>query len=176
MIEPGLHPNWRDLDATAWRWKRFRPVELSCRCPTDYHFCQGEYFHDPDFLDRLEHLRDLAGRPLVVNSGRRCPLRNARVKGAAFSQHKVGIACDIALTGHDPVKLARAAATAGFKGLGFGKTFLHVDARVRPPGWPRNRAWPVPIAFHYPGAAEGWTERFGFDPVHQFNTKGNLDG
>lgn len=160
----------------GWRWPHFTPLELACRCPTDYRYCKGEYFHDPDFLDRLEVLRTKAGKPIRNNSGRRCPLRNARVKGAAFSQHKIGIACDISLAGHDPATLARAAADAGFKGIGFGRNFLHVDSRTRPPSWPRNKAWVVPMAFHYPGGKDAWVKRFGFDPVTCFRTKGHLNG
>ena len=175
-IPNGLYPTWRDVPAGRWRWSHFSAHELACRCPTDLHYCKGEYFHDSDFLDRLEHLRSLVGKPLHINSPRRCALRNAHVKGAAFSQHKIGIACDIGLGGQDPVALARAAVAAGFKGIGFGRTFLHVDARTRPPTWPRNKRWPVPMAFHYPGAQVAWTKRFGFDPVAHFLTKGNLDG
>ena len=121
----------------------------------------------------LEVLRAATGT-LVVNSGRRCRLHNAAVGGAPLSQHKVGIACDVRLAGHDPVDLARAAVASGFRGLGFGRSFLHLDARVRPPGW--RRAWRVPNAFHYPGAKDAWLARFGFDPALKFSTTGDLDG
>lgn len=172
-IPGGLYSTWKAVPAGAWRWPHFSAHELACRCPTDFRYCEGEYFHDADFLDRIEKMRDLVGKPLRINSPRRCPQRNAHVKGAAYSQHKVGIACDIALAGHDPVALARAAVKAGFKGIGFGRTFLHVDARTRPPSW--RGAWPVPMAFHYAGAQAAWVKLFGFDPVAQFLKKGNLD-
>jgi hypothetical protein len=63
---------------------------------------------------------------------------------------------------------------SGFRGLGFGRTFLHLDARVRPPGW--RRLWRIPNAFHYPGAKGAWTARFGFDPALKFSSTGDLDG
>ena len=64
----------------------------------------------------------------------------------------------------DPVSLARAAVTAGFTGLGFGRTFLHIDRRARR------------TAFHYPGGKVAWTQRFGFDPVPAFKASGHLNG
>lgn len=166
-----LYKSWRDAPAgDAWRWPHFTARELACKCGKH---CDGEYFHDEAFLDALERLRARQG-VLVVNSGRRCALHNAAVGGAALSQHKVGVACDVRLGGHDPADLARAAVAAGFKGLGFGRTFLHLDARVRPSGW--KRPWRVPNAFHYPGAKAAWTARFGFDPALKFASTGGLDG
>lgn len=174
VIRDGLYATWSDVPMAGWRWPNFSPRELACRCPTDFGYCEGEYFHDSDFLDRLQALRLKINKPVRINSGRRCPLRNARVKGAAYSQHKISIALDISLDGHDPVALARAAADAGFKGIGFGRSFLHVDARVRPPGWVGH--WPARVAFHYPGGQAAWTKLFGFDPKVCFDTKGHLDG
>lgn len=174
MIADGLCASWQDVPMAGWRWPNFSPHELSCRCPNDFGYCKGEYFHDDDFLDRLQALRIAVGKPIRITSARRCPLRNARVKGAAFSQHKISIALDISLAGHDPVALARAAADVGFKGIGFGRSFLHVDARVRPPGWVGR--WSSREAFHYPGGAAAWTKLFGFDPAVCFDTKGHLNG
>ena len=167
-----LYACWRDAPAgAAWRWPHFSARELACRCAGRY--CEGEYFHHPGFLDALEVLRAATGA-LTVNSGRRCALHNAAVGGAPLSQHKVGIACDVRLAGHDPAALARAAVASGFRGLGFGRSFLHLDARVRPPGW--RRAWRVPNGFHYPGAKDAWSARFGFDPALKFLVTGGLDG
>lgn len=167
-----LYANWRDAPGGgAWRWPHFSARELACRCGGRH--CDGEYLHHPAFLDALERLRGTIG-PLTINSGRRCALHNAAVGGAALSQHKVAIACDVALGSHDPVVLARAAARSGFRGLGFGRSFLHLDARVRPPGW--RRGWRVPNGFHYPGALSVWTAQFGFDPAQKFASTGGLDG
>ncbi|MEM8921607.1 MAG: D-Ala-D-Ala carboxypeptidase family metallohydrolase, partial [Pseudomonadota bacterium] len=67
------------------RWPHFHQAELACRCS---RFCGGEYWHDPDFLDALERLRALVGKPLVINSGHRCAQWNAAVGGAPLSMHK----------------------------------------------------------------------------------------
>lgn len=160
MIAPGLYASWKDVPTEGWAWPHFSARELSCKCAGRY--CQGSYFHQPDFLDALERLRDAAGA-LWINSGHRCDLHNAAQGGAPLSQHK-RIAADISLVGHDPVSLARAAVTAGFTGLGFGRTFLHIDRRARR------------TAFHYPGGKVAWTQRFGFDPVPAFKASGHLNG
>lgn len=145
-----LHTSFRSASWDAVRWPHFTARELACRCR---RHCDGEYWHDPGFLDRLEALRAAMAAPLRLTSGRRCALHNADVGGAPLSRHKLAIAADIALAGHDPAQLARAARDAGFTGLGFGRTFLHVDARTRPARW------------HYPGGRAAWLRRLGVDPA-----------
>lgn len=154
--------NYRDAPWDAKRWPNFTARELACKCMGQYsQGCQGEYHHDPVFLDRLQALRNIAG-PLRITSARRCAWRNARVGGATRSQHKLAMAADISLVGHDRVALARNAVKVGFTGIGFGKTFLHVDCRTGRQG------------FHYPGGAAGWTQAFGFDPAARFDATGKL--
>lgn len=126
----------------------FTRAELSC--PRT-----GEYYHDEEFLLRLELLRHLNGdKPLIINSAHRSALHNAAVGGAPFSQHKK-MAVDISLRGHDPVKLRQAAIDAGFLGIGMARTFLHVDLR-RPIGnlsFPRDR---ITQWFYGPESEEMW--------------------
>lgn len=43
----------------------------------------------------LEPVRERLGKPIVVNSGFRCPVHNAAVGGVANSQHMKGEAADI---------------------------------------------------------------------------------
>ncbi|WP_332772924.1 D-Ala-D-Ala carboxypeptidase family metallohydrolase [Phenylobacterium sp.] len=157
----GVHyKRWQDAPTgEAWRWPHFTARELACKCG---RWCEGSYVHQPAFLDNLEVLRQAIGRALKINSGHRCPLHNANVGGAPLSQHKA-IAADISLRGHDPVQLARYAAGVGFTGLGFGRTFLHVDMRF------------ARAAFHYPGGKAAWTARFGFDPAVRFKLTGHLE-
>jgi zinc D-Ala-D-Ala carboxypeptidase len=117
-------------DGTNWdaaRWPHLAPREIACPC------C-GEIYIWPQALDTFERLQTLVGAPLIVNSGHRCALHNARVGGAPLSLHKK-LAFDIALRGHDPPALARAARQAGFTGFGFGRSFLHLDTRARPAHW-----------------------------------------
>jgi zinc D-Ala-D-Ala carboxypeptidase len=143
-----LYKNVADFDATDWRWPHFTPQELACDCN---RHCKGEYFHDPAFLDALEALRAAVG-PIKINSARRCKGHNKAVGGARSSMHMRSLAADISLTGHDRKALAIAARKAGFRGIGYGRTFLHVDLGAR-------RAWT------YPGAMPAWVKAFGYNPV-----------
>lgn len=43
----------------------------------------------------LDPLREWYGKPVMVNSGYRCPELNAKIKGSATSQHMSGQAADI---------------------------------------------------------------------------------
>ena len=109
-----------------WHWPDFNPSELACR------HC-GETYHWPEFLDKLQTVRTNLRRPLVILSGHRCSLHNARVGGAPFSQH-LKLAVDISALGHDRDILLLASREAGFTGFGFYHTFLHIDLG-RPRRW-----------------------------------------
>lgn len=129
-----------------WRWPRIRKHDIACRC------C-GEVFIDPVALDALDHVALAMQEPLVVTSGHRCALHNARVGGAPLSMHK-RLAFDIALAGHDKAHLFAAARQAGFTGFGFGQSFLHLDTRARPAHW-----------FYGQRSMEQWTSVLCWIPV-----------
>jgi zinc D-Ala-D-Ala carboxypeptidase len=143
-----LYKNVKHFDVGDWRWPHFTPQELSCHCAKH---CAGEYYHDPAFLDALEALRAIVG-PLKINSARRCRGHNRAVGGARTSMHMRTLAADISLQGHDRKALAQAARKVGFRGIGYGRTFLHVDLGAR-------RAWT------YPGAMPAWVKAFGYNPI-----------
>lgn len=147
-IPKGLHRRVSKLDLDDWRWPHFSATELACDCN---RYCNGEYFHDPAFLDALEALRAMVG-PLKINSAHRCRSHNAAVGGARASLHTRAIAVDIALKGHKRKVLAETALKAGFRGIGYGSTFLHVDLGPR-------RAWT------YPGALTAWVRALGYNPL-----------
>jgi len=107
-------------------------AELACRCAGRY--CDGDYWHDPAFLDGLEALRAAMNAPLRIDSGHRCAQWNAAIGGAPASMH-LRIATDIALDGHDRPLILRAALQAGFTGIGLAVSFIHLDRRARPARW-----------------------------------------
>lgn len=147
-LKSGLHLVASKMELSGWRWPHFSAHELACDC---HRHCSGHYYHDPAFLDALEALRTIVG-PLKINSAHRCPHHNAEVGGARASMHMRKIAADIALSGHNRKALNLAARKAGFRGIGYGRTFLHVDLGVR-------RAWT------YPGAMPAWVRALGYNPV-----------
>lgn len=143
-----LYKKVSSFDDTGWRWPHFSASELSCQCQ---RHCDGEYYHNPAFLDALEAMRAIVG-PLKINSARRCKGHNKAVGGARSSMHMRSLAADISLTGHDRKAMALAAKKAGFRGIGYARTFIHVDLGIR-------RAWT------YPGAMPAWVKALGYNPV-----------
>lgn len=85
----------------------------------------------PDLVSRLERLRDLLQRPVMVLSGYRTPEHNAAVGGVAGSFHTKGLAADVTWEGFEPSAAVQLAEQAGFDGIGryARKGFLHVDVR-----------------------------------------------
>ena len=74
----------------------------------------------------LDPARRKLGKPIVVNSGFRCPLHNGRVGGVYNSQHVSGQAADIRCD--DNMKLARIIKENGrFDQTIVYPTFLHVS-------------------------------------------------
>lgn len=134
---------WRSAPWDASRWPNFSARELACPC------C-GELCVVPRALDAIQALRRAMAAPLTINSGHRCALHNARVGGAPLSQHKT-LAFDVALAGHDPMALEKAARAAGFAGFGYGRTFLHLDMRPRAPWRTQPAFW-----FYGPASIAKW--------------------
>lgn len=81
--------------------------------------------------DVLDPVREKLGRPIVVNSGFRCPVHNRAVGGATGSQHVKGEAADITLvqgSGCRVNDLAKAIVANGtWDQLILYPTFVHVS-------------------------------------------------
>lgn len=108
----------------------FSRRELRCRCwrPS----CDAKPV-DPSSLSLLNQLRHEWGRPLVLSSATRCKEHNEKVGGAPASQHLEGRAFDIKCHDANMVQaLAALAEKLGFRGVGIGRAFLHVDTRPGP--------------------------------------------
>lgn len=109
--------------AGEWPLHFFSRSEMQCRCG-----CGGADI-DLKFGGRLDRLRMLLGKPVVVLSGFRCEAHNAAVGGAKGSYHVKGRAADL-WYGERQVRLSElyeAARMAGMTGFGFYGRFLHVD-------------------------------------------------
>ena len=80
------------------------------------------------FILKLDKLRDAVKIPLVIRSGYRTEEHNARVGGVDSSAHTSGHAADIAaLSSSTKFKIMEAAMRLGFRRLGIGATFIHID-------------------------------------------------
>ena len=60
----------------------------------------------PRLVMVLETIRAHFGAPVVIHSGYRTPQYNAKVNGAAHSQHCYGMAADISVSGQKPETVA----------------------------------------------------------------------
>lgn len=101
---------------------------------------------DPAFLEQLDELRHLYGKPLVVTSGYRCPDHNAAVSSTGRTgPHTTGRAADLLVSRADALQLLKLALALGFTGIGVkqhgGSRFLHVDNLPNAPGQPRPTLW-----------------------------------
>jgi zinc D-Ala-D-Ala carboxypeptidase len=119
------------MTATTMLSKNFSVKELKCKCGCGM-------LPNPEFVQKLQQLRDLYGRPMHITSAARCPKHNAAVKGSKNSMHMQGRGADIACSsGQDRIDLIRAAMQLGFGGLGLHKGFIHVDDR----DWSNRTSW-----------------------------------
>lgn len=128
-----LYRSWRDFPSAQWRWPSFSPGELACRGT-------GQLVIDEPSLDKLQALRDLLGKPMIVQSAYRSPAHNKAVGGAKHSQHLYAKAFDISMANHDPAAFEEAARAVGFTGFGYyvKQNFMHIDTGP-------ERSWGTPF-------------------------------
>lgn len=103
--------------------KYFTEAEVACKCGC------GTTIIQPDLVTKLDELRETLGRPVAVNSWTRCLKNNAaQEQSVEKSAHTTGYAVDIsATTGAEKFHIMRVALALGFKRVGVGKTFVHLD-------------------------------------------------
>jgi len=84
----------------------------------------------PDFLEKLDELRERCGFPFTITSGYRDPTHPLEAKKEKPGTHSQGIAADIrAVSGDERYIILENAFNMGFGGIGVAKTFIHVDTR-----------------------------------------------
>jgi len=86
----------------------------------------------PELVRKLEALRVLAGRPVVVTSGYRCGEYQKEVNPGVYpSPHMFGMAADITIAPYNVDQVYNLAKMAGFDGIGryYDQKFVHVDVR-----------------------------------------------
>jgi len=120
-----------DLD---WkRWPNFRREEFTCRCGCDKNEMA------PEFMDKLQALRSVYGKPMHITSGYRCPQHPVEREKMKPGMHTTGFACDVGISGAEAVTLLRLALEARFRGIGVQQKgdgrFLHLDLRESPMIW-----------------------------------------
>lgn len=94
----------------------------------------GKNEMEPEFLDKLQELRTLLGKPIIITSGYRAPEHSIEAVKDSPGYHTKGIAADISCWGTDAYDIARLAFQLGFTGIRFSQRkgkpwFIHLDQR-----------------------------------------------
>jgi zinc D-Ala-D-Ala carboxypeptidase len=122
--------------------KYFKMSEFSCK------HC-GENKINEDFVKQLDVLRGMYGKPLIVSSGYRCPVHNARVSSTgANGPHTTGLAADLLVDRGDAYRILELVFSMQkgiFTGVGVhqkgGGRFIHLDMLPNSPGVLRPTVW-----------------------------------
>jgi hypothetical protein len=105
----------------------FKESEFACRCRK----CDVKV--SPLLLKKLNELRAQFGKPLYVNSGVRCPERNAKVGGQSDSEHLTGEGVDLSCeTSQDRYLLVKLALDL-FPRVGVDARFVHLGISASHP-------------------------------------------
>ncbi|MBX2861171.1 MAG: DUF882 domain-containing protein [Vampirovibrio sp.] len=110
-------------------------------------FRLGEFFSDDDLLpaggvienlnrlaQRLQVVRDLLQKPVVITSGYRSPQHNQQIGGVSRSYHTQGMAADIVIPGLAAQEVQQFLLNWS-GGLGCYSTHTHVDIRPEKARW-----------------------------------------
>lgn len=119
--------NWND-------YPNFSEEEFDCKET-------GENEMKPEFMERLQRLRDMVGHPLPISSGYRSPRHSIEARKEKAGTHAQGIACDIACHSQLAHLVLEMSLTIGFTGIGVQQKgakknrFIHLDLRENPTVW-----------------------------------------
>lgn len=103
--------------------KYFHPAEFRNCTPA----CE-ESDMDPKFLERLDAFREFIGIPLVLTCAYRSKAYDIAKKRSGNSAHTRGLAVDILCKANSTrYKIVSGAVKFGFKRIGIGKNFIHLD-------------------------------------------------
>lgn len=79
-------------------------------------------------MEKLDAAREIAGIPFVLNSAYRSPQWDKSKGRSGTGAHTTGCAVDIRCnTNPNRLKIIMACLAVGFRRIGIGKTYIHVD-------------------------------------------------
>jgi uncharacterized protein YcbK (DUF882 family) len=113
--------HWKLIKKNHWPFKYFTPYELASNG-------NGSLLINYDAITKLELVRMLLDKPIIINSAYRDDLYNSLIGGSPLSYHTEGKAFDISLKNQNKDNLISICKEVGFTGLGVNYTnFLHID-------------------------------------------------
>ena len=119
--------NWAD-------YPYFTKAEFDCK-----HTGKNEM--QPEFMAKLQLLREKYGKPMIITSGYRHWTHPVEArKGHTTGEHTRGTCCDIACTsGADRYQIVRLALQLSFPRIGIAKNFIHLG--IGGAGLPSPTIW-----------------------------------
>ena len=114
--------------------KYFKESDFECKCGCGEMPGMG-------IMVFVNMIRNFAGEPMIVTTGKRCVRHNANEGGKKKSKHLAGTACDIRfLKNNTPerIKTLRKKLEVLFPdecGIGKYKSFIHIDIRKKKTRW-----------------------------------------
>lgn len=111
--------------------ENFQVSEFKCNDGSDKVLISDE------LVSLLQDIRDHFGKAVVINSAYRTETYNKKVGGATHSQHILGTAADIVISGVSPLEVAQYAEylQPSSGGIGVYTSFTHVDVRASRSRW-----------------------------------------
>jgi uncharacterized protein YcbK (DUF882 family) len=119
--------NWAD-------YPYFTKAEFDCK-----HTGKNEM--QPEFMAKLQLLREKYGKPIIITSGYRHWTHPVEArKGHTTGEHTRGTCCDIACTsGADRYQIVQLALQLSFPRIGIAKNFIHLG--IGGAGLPSPTIW-----------------------------------
>lgn len=116
--------------------KNFRSKEFDCHGKG----CCSMTQIDEKLVEYLQKIRNHFNKPVTITSAYRCEKHNKSVGGATKSQHMLGNAADIVVSGVASREVAKYAESIGILGIGLYETskdgyFTHIDTRTAKKFW-----------------------------------------
>lgn len=107
--------------------RNFLRSEFECPCKLCEEVDHNTFVIDSLLVEKLQEVRDELKRPVIINSGFRCPTHNRNVGGKITSSHLLGRAADVAILGSPyRFEILRILLTK-FNRIGIGSEFIHID-------------------------------------------------
>lgn len=117
----------------------FTVREFRSKCGSD------QVLVDEALVILLQKIRDHFGKAITINSAYRTAAHNKKVGGSTKSQHLLGTAADIAVSGVTPLAVAQYAESLGAGGIGLYGSFTHVDTRAGKVRWDQRSGTQVAV-------------------------------
>lgn len=107
--------------------ENFNLSEFACKC------CGESLGVDRDMVNKLQRIRDVYGKPMIVTSGIRCDKQNKEAGGTMDSEHLTGEGVDISCQYSADRYILVGLALQYFDRVGIGKDFIHMGVSASKP-------------------------------------------